>query len=138
MYLYADVDEPAEEEHAQVDGVDDGQRGQVDAARHTAQVSTGEHEARDDVADDADHDNDRHRYEVHHVHKPGETGVARIAVVVGGVAVGRRTGGAVPTCVCQQRRFASRHRRRRRNSTNSSLGRSYGSHEATDSPSYVG
>ena len=113
-YLYAHVDEPAEEEHTQVGGVDDGQCGQVDAARHTAQVSTGENETRDDVADDADEDDDRHGDQVHRVHEAREVSVARVIV---GAAVRRRTRRLVPrrrpATVGQQRRLDNRRRRHR-------------------------
>ena len=77
QYLYADFDEPAEEEHTEVDGVDDGQRGQVDAAGDAAQVGAGEDEARNDVADDADDDDDGHGDQVHQVDELRQVGVAR-------------------------------------------------------------
>jgi len=44
IYLYSDVDKPAEEENAEVERVDNSQCGQVDTARHVTQISAGKDE----------------------------------------------------------------------------------------------
>ena len=108
MYLNADIDEPAEEQYAEIDGVDDGECSQVDAAGYSPQVSAGENKERDDVTDDADSDDDGYGDQVNHVNETSEADVARLVVRAAAVPqrVHRRH---VPS----RRRAAVRQERRR-------------------------